>query len=47
MKIEKALADDFDTPKALTSLEDLIRITNAQLSKKLVTEVRGILRACN
>ena len=34
-KVEHALADDFDTPKAIQAMEELIHRTNVELNHKL------------
>ena len=34
LRIEKALTDDFDTPKAITAMEELVKTANAGLGSK-------------
>jgi len=38
-RVERSLADDFDTPKAVAALEELIRRTNVELAQKAKSEV--------
>lgn len=38
-KVESSLADDFDTPKAVAALEELVRRANVELAQKAKSEV--------
>ena len=37
--MECSLADDFDTPKAVAALEELVRRANVELAQKTKSEV--------
>ncbi len=41
-KVDAALADDFDTPKAINAIEELVHKANVELSRKLPTGVSRV-----